>query len=221
MAALCEASIQVLLAVGYRRLTNTRVAERAGVSVGTLYQYFQNRESLITLVIERYLNEFGSLVEQKCQALIGRPLDHAVTGLVNALIESKWKRIEVARALHEPLGEVNGAKLVTRFAGKATRLVVEILKACPDVRIRDVEVGAQFIVLACNSLLQAALTDNTGTLDTKKLGAHMRSMVLGYLRERMRPDGKTKSSSIGRGRAAGRRTIVGVRQRTDERTSRG
>lgn len=196
MAALCEASIQVLLAVGYRRLTTTRVAERAGVSVGTLYQYFQNRESLITLVIERYLNEFGSLVEQKCQALIGRPLDHAVTGLVNALIESKWKRIEVARALHEPLGEVNGAKLVTRFAGKATRLVVEILKACPDV-------------------------NNTGTLDTKKLGAHMRSMVLGYLRERMRPDGKTKSSSVARGRAAGRRTIVGVRQRTDERTSRG
>jgi hypothetical protein len=83
------------------------------------------------LVIERYLNEFGSLVEQKCQALIGRPLDHAVTGLVNALIESKWKRIEVARALHEPLGEVNGAKLVTRFAGKATRLVVEILRRAP------------------------------------------------------------------------------------------
>ena len=42
VSALCQASIQVLLAVGYRRLTTTRVAERAGVSVGTLYQYFPN-----------------------------------------------------------------------------------------------------------------------------------------------------------------------------------
>jgi len=47
VAALFEASIQVLLAVGYRKLTTTRVAERAGVSVGTLYHYFPNRQALI------------------------------------------------------------------------------------------------------------------------------------------------------------------------------
>jgi AcrR family transcriptional regulator len=40
VSALFEASIQVLLAVGYRKFTTTRVAERAGVSVGSLYQYF-------------------------------------------------------------------------------------------------------------------------------------------------------------------------------------
>ncbi len=57
VAALFEASIQVLLAVGYRKLTTTRVAERAGVSVGTLYQYFPNRQALIMSVIERYLDD--------------------------------------------------------------------------------------------------------------------------------------------------------------------
>ncbi len=57
VAALFEASIQVLLAAGYRRLTTTRVAERAGVSVGTLYQYFPNRQALILSLIERYLED--------------------------------------------------------------------------------------------------------------------------------------------------------------------
>jgi len=57
VSALFEASIQVLLASGYRKLTTTRVAERAGVSVGTLYQYFPNRQALIICVIERYLKE--------------------------------------------------------------------------------------------------------------------------------------------------------------------
>ena len=44
--------IQVLLRVGYRKLTTTLVAERAGVSVGTLYQYFPNRQALILCVID-------------------------------------------------------------------------------------------------------------------------------------------------------------------------
>ena len=60
VSALFEASIQVLLAAGYRKLTTTRVAERAGVSVGTLYQYFPNRQALIICVIERYLEDIVS-----------------------------------------------------------------------------------------------------------------------------------------------------------------
>ena len=64
VSALFEASIQVLLAVGYRKFTTTRVAERAGVSVGSLYQYFPNRQALITAVIERYLDGLRGTIEQ-------------------------------------------------------------------------------------------------------------------------------------------------------------
>ena len=42
--AISEATIQVLLTHGADRLTTTRVAERAGVSVGTLYQYYPNKQ---------------------------------------------------------------------------------------------------------------------------------------------------------------------------------
>jgi AcrR family transcriptional regulator len=50
--AIFEATIQVLLEVGADLLTTTRVAERAGVSVGTLYQYFPNKDSLLFAVVE-------------------------------------------------------------------------------------------------------------------------------------------------------------------------
>jgi AcrR family transcriptional regulator len=43
--AISEATIQVLLAVGLDRLTATRAAERAGVSVGTLFQQYQNKQA--------------------------------------------------------------------------------------------------------------------------------------------------------------------------------
>jgi len=97
VSALFDASIQVLLAVGYRKFTTTRVAERAGVSVGSLYQYFPNRQALITAVIERYLDALRATIEQHCRELHGCMLDQQVKGLVDAVIAAKWERIEVSR----------------------------------------------------------------------------------------------------------------------------
>ena len=47
VAAILEAAIQVLAQEGAQRFTTTRVAERAGVSVGSVYQYFPNKASIL------------------------------------------------------------------------------------------------------------------------------------------------------------------------------
>jgi AcrR family transcriptional regulator len=60
--AIYEATFQVLLAVGPDRLTTTRVAERAGVSVGTLYQYFPNKQSLLLSALEKHQDRVVSAV---------------------------------------------------------------------------------------------------------------------------------------------------------------
>ena len=55
--AIFEATIQVLLAAGGQRLTTTRVAERAGVSVGTMYQYFPNKQALLYAVVHQHCRD--------------------------------------------------------------------------------------------------------------------------------------------------------------------
>jgi AcrR family transcriptional regulator len=187
VSALFEASIQVLLAVGYRKFTTTRVAERAGVSVGSLYQYFPNRQALITAVIERYLDELRATIEQRCRELCGHTLDRQITGLVDAAITAKWEHIEVSRALHEPLADIGGTELVTTSAIKTAGVVAEVLRTCADASFRDVDRLALLLVISCSALLQAAVTDETGTLDRESVRTHMRAMVLGYLHE-MRAD---------------------------------
>jgi AcrR family transcriptional regulator len=183
VSALFEASIQVLLTAGYRKFTTTRVAERAGVSVGSLYQYFPNRQALITAVIERYLGGLRATIEHHCLELRGCTLDQQVTGLVDAVIAAKWENIEVSRALHEPLADIGGAELLNNMAVKASGSIAEVLRSCADASFRDVDRLALLIVISCSSLLQAAITDQTGAIGREALRAHMGAMVLGYLHE--------------------------------------
>jgi AcrR family transcriptional regulator len=57
LAVLQEAAAQVLLAEGYARTTTNRIAERAGVSIGSLYQYFENKDAVLVAVLRDYVAE--------------------------------------------------------------------------------------------------------------------------------------------------------------------
>jgi len=63
-----QATIQVLLKDGKMKLTTTRIAERAGVSVGTLYQYFPNKSSLIQALLKKHLDGVALAMETACEA---------------------------------------------------------------------------------------------------------------------------------------------------------
>ena len=65
--AILEATIQVLVDAGKERLTTTRVARRAGVSVGTLYQYFPNKSALLQAALKRHLDEVTDAIELVCK----------------------------------------------------------------------------------------------------------------------------------------------------------
>ena len=67
IGTILDAAAHVLVAQGYEKSTTNRIAERAGYSVGTLYQYFNNKEDI-----------FESLIEQEANKLISTLIDTPV-----------------------------------------------------------------------------------------------------------------------------------------------
>jgi AcrR family transcriptional regulator len=116
--AILEATIQVLLSVGKGRLTTTRVASRAGVSVGTLYQYFPNKSALLQAVLKRHLEQVAEAVERVCREQEGNSLTQIGPALINAFLDAKMKDPKTSVAFYAVSSDVDGGE--DRSAGKST-----------------------------------------------------------------------------------------------------
>jgi AcrR family transcriptional regulator len=133
VGAISEATIQVLLKHGVNRLTTTRVAERAGVSVGTLYQYYPNKQSLLFAVLADHLDNVAAAVEAACEQARHQPLLDMVRAVVEAFVDVKMERIDVSLALYQIAADVGGPALVKRLGQRSRKALEAMLQTASDV----------------------------------------------------------------------------------------
>ena len=131
--AISEATIQVLLSLGPDRLTTTRVAERAGVSVGTLYQYYPNKSSLLFAVLELHMKRVTASVEAACVTAHHMPLAEMIKRMVEAFIDAKMERPDVSVALYRVSPDIGGPELIKRVSQRTRKAIGEMLQTAPDV----------------------------------------------------------------------------------------
>jgi AcrR family transcriptional regulator len=130
--AISEATIQVLLSHGAERLTTTRVAERAGVSVGTLYQYYPNKQSLLFAVLQDHLDKVSAALEAACEHARHKPLTEMVREVVEAFVDAKMARTDVSMALYQIAADVGGPTLVKRAGQRSRKNLEAMLQTAPD-----------------------------------------------------------------------------------------
>jgi AcrR family transcriptional regulator len=135
--AMFEATIQVLVADGPHRLTTTRVAQRAGVSVGTMYQYFPHKQALFYALNERYLDVLASKVEAACQAQHGAAIEQMVEALVTTYWHVKTERPEVTRALYRSVVEIDNEALIAAFASRVDAATAAMLETASNATFSD------------------------------------------------------------------------------------
>ncbi len=137
VVALHAATIQVLTQEGLSRCTTTRVAERAGMSVGSLYQYYPNRDALLAAVLQEHLGDVGTAVEQACHAARGRPVAEMAVSLVRAFLRAKLREPAESKALYAVAAERGGHELVRQMQVRLTVVIAEMLESAPDGRFDD------------------------------------------------------------------------------------
>ncbi|WP_414674514.1 TetR/AcrR family transcriptional regulator [Luteibacter sp.] len=124
---------------GIGKLTTTRVAERAGVSVGTMYQYFPHKQALLYAVLEQYLEHVVIAVEQACERLAGTPLAEMTEGLVHSYLEAKLRHMPGSLALYAIAADLDTAMLIADVTARVDRAVRRLLLSAPDAVFDDID----------------------------------------------------------------------------------
>lgn len=187
VAAIYDATIQVLVHHGLQQLTTTRVAERAGASVGTLYQYFPNKRALLAAVIERHLSEIVGVVEDVCHAHEGDTVRGMMTALCGAFIDAKVRRLDQSRALQATISDAGGERLVQDANERGRRAIAGMIGTARDVVLKDCDVPALVLSTAIVGPVHAVLEAGANAPAIAGLRVHLTELCVGYLEGIGRP----------------------------------
>lgn len=131
------ATIQVLLTGGIGRLTTTRVAERAGVSVGTMYQYYPHKQALLFALVERQFNLIETAMIDATSQLMGSDLAAIAHGVATAWLDAKMADMVASRAIYGISAEFDLSELMSRAAQTMTTLIDGLLASVCDAQFAD------------------------------------------------------------------------------------
>jgi AcrR family transcriptional regulator len=152
--AIVDGTIQLLLKQGYDRFTTARVAERTGVSVGSLYQYFPNKAALAAAVIDRCCENFLTTFQI---ALASRPPRVTLAECVHAIVEvtlvSHHLTPELHRIVLDLAPRIGVTEKAERFSRVAAQLIEGMLRKHADEIAPDIDLAAAATII--ETLLEA------------------------------------------------------------------
>ncbi|MDQ9038253.1 TetR family transcriptional regulator [Acinetobacter seifertii] len=178
-----EATIQVLLKEGIVKCNTTRIAERAGVSVGSIYQYYPNRDSLLAAVLQRHLDSVAEKIEELCLKYEKTSIKTLISALVDEIILAKLSNPEESKALYAISGERGGLDLSKRMNDRMLAAISNLLESASDIEFDDSQIVAEFVLGAIMGLIRRVLENQVTDKVEQVLESHLKLMVVAYLQQ--------------------------------------
>jgi AcrR family transcriptional regulator len=167
--ALLEATTRILIKEGYDRASTNRIAEVAGVSIGSLYQYFPSKEALVAAVVDRHTQELSEVTRNALVKVAARPIEVAAREFVSVAIDAHRVNPKLHGVLAEQIPRVGRLENIEANVRDGYALVRGYLEAHRDeIDVADLDLAAFVVVTVVEALTHAAVLRRPDILADKK-----------------------------------------------------
>jgi AcrR family transcriptional regulator len=187
--AIRQAAIQLLAQRGLTGFTAARVAERAGVSIGSYYQYFPNKESLLADLLQEYAGGLAGRMEQTLAAGVAEleagvtPQD-SIRRVARELVEAKRERARLSMALRAVLPGLKTPAAVRRmFANTRAALERYVTRLLPRASAADVQRCSAVLFAAAEGVLTYAVDEAPEALTDPAFAECLAGLLAGAIQQ--------------------------------------
>ena len=179
--AILTATAHILTQEGYDRTTTNRIAELAGVSIGSLYQYFPSKEALVTALAEHHVNTMMAIIESKLQDLCNAPIEVVLHELVKVCIAAHAIDPMLHKVLNEQVPRINNTNAEAQF----TALLRAYLELHRDqIQPQNLDLAVLILERTIEALTHTAVIDRPELLSDGQLEQEITNLLLSYLVEK-------------------------------------
>lgn len=178
--AIVDATARILADDGWQSVNTNAIAKRAGVSVGSVYEYFPDKQAILAVIIEQHLTEGEAMVADAANVLVGRiAIDDIVRDLVLSFIRLHQGNPRLHRALASEVPiSASQRERVAALRSKVVALVADVLSAHVD----EPELKATLLVDTADALTHRWIVDEVGLpASADIMAAQASKMLKGYL----------------------------------------
>lgn len=177
-----EATSQVLVQRGYEGATTGAVVERAGVSIGTLYQYFPNKESLVAALIDQHVRDVLTLVQSALIGHASEPLPVVLREVIKASLDAHRLNPELHKVLIEQVPREGALAEALDIGERLTGMLqAHIQERCPGLARSRARLIAFVVETTVEALTHRAVIDRPRWLTAGILEAEAMNLLLPYL----------------------------------------
>lgn len=178
VATILEACAQLMVQESFYEITTDKIAKEAGVSIGSLYQFFGNKESVVLALIKKIHSEDKLIISERVKTIGTLPVEQRVRGIVELMMEVMTSKPE----LRQKIQSIQNYLVDAQYLSEVNSYYVALFKQeLPQLAGRDMDKVAYILVNLCFGLLSTIGMEKPQFTQDKGLVEEIMTLVSKYL----------------------------------------
>jgi AcrR family transcriptional regulator len=179
-----QATAHILEKEGFEKTSTNKIAEKAGISIGSLYQYFPSKESILGKMIDTFIEKEIRMLEKTLLADKPQNLEETIESIVEAVIESKRKQTRFTKLFAQKflsLAKEDSMKKMDTHVLNLFRTHIEKFK--DEIRTENLDLNLYILYQTVRIVPVAMIFDNAFSLSDKNLKKELVYLCYNFLKK--------------------------------------
>ncbi len=180
--AILTAAARILVKDGYDATTTNKIATKAGVSIGSLYQYFPSKESIVAALVERHRTEMHRVIAARLGQHQGHSIRENVRALLEVVVEVKRLDPKLHRVFVEQVPRIGELPAIFDVNQQLAVAITAVLESRPEkLRPKNLDLASYVLVNTVLAVTHAVLVERPENLEDGSLVEELTDLAVAYL----------------------------------------